>query len=86
MTCDNCSRDATQINETYQLCSRCYTVKYSTMNIDGKTMSVPEAFKLQLEKLGLNRKEGETMSDWSKRCQAGVKKTKYWDYAKEGKR
>jgi hypothetical protein len=56
------------------------------MNIDGKTMSVPEAFKLQLEKQGLNRKEGETMSDWSKRCQAGVKKTRYWDYAKEGKR
>ena len=70
MRCDNCSRDATQINETYQLCSRCYTVKYSTMNIDGETMSLPEAFKLQREKSGLARKEGESMTDWSGRCRA----------------
>ena len=74
MNCDNCGRIATQINDLYQLCSRCYTVKYSTINVDGKTMGVPEAFKLQLEKMGLNRKDGETMADWSKRCQAFTKK------------
>ena len=86
MNCDNCGRIATQINETYQLCSRCYTVKYSTMNINGKTMSVPEAFKLQLKKSGLARKEGESMTDWSNRCRAWSNKTRLGKYAElEGK-
>ena len=75
MRCDNCERDATQAHEMYQLCSRCYTIKYSTMRIDGKTMSIPEAFKLQLEKMGLNRKDGETLLDWSNRCQTYAKST-----------
>lgn len=75
MRCDNCARDATQISETYQLCSRCYTIQYSTMRIDGKTMGIPEAFKLQLEKMGLNRKDGESVSDWSNRCQTYAKST-----------
>jgi len=33
-------------------------------------MKVPAAFKLQLEKMGLGRKEGESMADWSGRCRA----------------
>ena len=74
MRCDNCARDATQIREEYQLCDRCYTVRFSTMTIDGKKMKVTEALKLQLEKMGLNRKEGETMADWCGRCRAWASK------------
>ena len=77
MKCDNCSRDATQINEMYQLCNRCYTVKYSTINISGKNMKVKDALKFQLEKMGLGRKEGESMADWCNRCRAWASKTPY---------
>jgi len=77
MTCDNCGRKATQINDLYQLCSRCYTVKYSTINISGKNMKVKDALKLQLEKMGLGRKEGESMADWSGRCRTWASPTKY---------
>ena len=77
MTCDNCERRATQINDLYQLCSRCYTVKYSTINISGKNMKVKDALKFQLEKMGLGRKEGESMADWCNRCRAWASKTPY---------
>ena len=49
-------------------------------------MSVPEAFKLQLKKSGLARKEGESMTDWSNRCRAWSNKTRLGKYAElEGK-
>ena len=74
MTCDNCGKKATQIREEYQLCDRCYTKRFSTITIDGKNMKVPAAFKLQLEKMGLGRKEGESMADWCNRCRAWASK------------
>ena len=77
MTCDNCGKKATQIREEYQLCDRCYTKRFSTITIDGKSMKVPAAFKLQLEKMGLGRKEGESMADWCNRCRAWASKTPY---------
>jgi hypothetical protein len=40
-------------------------------------MKVPTAFKLQLEKMGLGRKEGESMADWSGRCRTWASPTKY---------
>ena len=83
MTCDNCGRIATQIREEYQLCSRCYTVKYSTINISGKNMKVKDAFKLQLEKMGLGRKDGESMADWCNRCRVWASKTRYWKSMEE---
>jgi len=77
MTCDDCGRIATQTREEYQLCDRCYTKRFSTITIDGKNMKVSEAFKLQLEKVGLGRKEGESMADWCGRCRAWASPTKY---------
>ena len=85
MTCDNCERRATQIREEHQLCSRCYTVKYSTINISGKNMKVKDALKLQLEKMGLGRKEGESMTDWSGRCRVSAINSRYWKKEIEGK-
>jgi len=77
MTCDNCGRIATQIREEYQLCDRCYTKRFSTITIDGKIMKAPAALKLQLEKMGLGRKEGESMADWCNRCRVWASKTPY---------
>jgi len=77
MRCDNCARDATQIREEYQLCDRCYTVSFSSMTIDGKKMKVPAALKFQLEKMGLGRKEDESIADWGSRCRAWASKTPY---------
>ena len=80
MRCDDCSKDATQIREEYQLCDRCYTVRHSTMIYDGEKMSVPKALKLKLENMGLGREEGESMDDWSGRCKAWAGKTRYGKY------
>jgi hypothetical protein len=55
------------------------------MNIDGETMSLPEAFKLQLKKSGLARKEGESMTDWSGRCKAWATNSRYWKKEMEAK-
>jgi len=85
MTCDNCGRKATQINDLYQLCSRCYTVEYSTINISGKNMKVKDALKLQLEKMELGRKEGESIADWCGRCRVWATNSRYWKKEMEGK-
>tara|TARA_R100001244_G_scaffold102895_1_gene76620 strand:- start:2976 stop:3143 length:168 start_codon:yes stop_codon:yes gene_type:complete len=47
------------------------------MTIDGKKMKVPAAFKFQLEKMGLGRKEDESIADWGSRCRAWASPTKY---------
>jgi len=78
MTCDNCGRKATQTREEYQLCDRCYTKRFSTITIDGNNMKAPTALKLQLEKMGLGRKEGESMTDWSGRCRVSAINSRYW--------
>ena len=85
MTCDNCERRATQIREEHQLCNRCYTVKYSTINISGKNMKVKDALKLQLEKMELGRKEGESIADWCDRCRVWATNSRYWKKEMEGK-
>jgi len=85
MTCDNCGRKATQINDLYQLCSRCYTVEYSTINISGKNMKVKDALKLQLEKMELGRKEGESIADWCGRCRVWATNSRYWKKEMEAK-
>tara|TARA_R110000744_G_scaffold78222_1_gene154202 strand:+ start:920 stop:1087 length:168 start_codon:yes stop_codon:yes gene_type:complete len=53
------------------------------MTIDGEKMSLPDAFKLQLGKLGLGRKEGESIDQWSSRCKAWTNKTPYGKIIKE---
>jgi tRNA U54 and U55 pseudouridine synthase Pus10 len=85
MTCENCGRIATQIREEYQLCDRCYTKRFSTITINGKNMKAPAALKLQLEKMGLGRKEGESMADWCGRCRVWATNSRYWKKEMEGK-
>ena len=82
MNCDNCGRMATQTREEYQLCDRCYTKRFSTITIDGKTMNILNGLKLQLEKNGLGREEGESMTDWGNRCRAWTNKTPYGNMIK----
>jgi hypothetical protein len=68
MKCDNCESLATQIRETYSYCNRCHTREFSTIKIDGVERHFLVVLKEQLEKMGLQRKEGETIDQWGKRC------------------
>ena len=47
------------------------------MTVDGVKMGVTDGFKAVLEKNGLGREEGESMSDWSARCKAWVRETSF---------
>ena len=66
MRCESCGKPATQIREMYSYCDKCWARKYSM------TGGVPflDALKTSLEKMGLTRKEGETIDQWAKRCRA----------------
>ena len=66
MRCESCGTTATQIRDEYSYCNRCWAKKYST------TGGVPflKVLKDSLDKMGLSRKEGETIDQWSKRCRA----------------
>ena len=70
MRCEGCGNPATQIRETYSYCDRCWARKFSMTN------GVPflDALKDSLGKMGLTRKEGETIDQWSKRCKANTSK------------
>ena len=70
MRCESCGKPATQIREEYSYCDMCWTRKYST------TGGVPflEVLKDSLGKMGLTRKEGETIDQWAKRCRAATPK------------
>ena len=63
MRCESCGNPATQIRETYSYCDRCWARKFSM------TGGVPflEVLKDTLGKMGLTRKEGETIGQWAKR-------------------
>ena len=70
MRCESCGKPATQIREMYSYCDRSWARNYS------KTNGVPflDALKDSLGKMGLPRKEGETIDQWSKRCKASTPK------------
>ena len=70
MRCESCGQPATQIRETYSYCDRCWARKFSM------TGGVPflDALKTSLGKMGLTRKEGETIDQWAKRCMAVTSK------------
>ena len=70
MRCESCGKPATQIREMYSYCDRCWARNYS------KTNGVPflDALKTGLGKMGLTRKEGETIDQWAKRCRAATPK------------
>tara|TARA_R100001143_G_scaffold546_1_gene1294 strand:- start:91 stop:237 length:147 start_codon:yes stop_codon:yes gene_type:complete len=46
-------------------------------------MKAPAALKLQLEKMGLGRKEGESMADWCGRCRVWATNSRYWKSMEE---
>ena len=72
MRCESCGKeDPTQVNEQYSLCDRCWASKFS------KTNGVPFRIILKesLERMGMMRKDGETINQWSKRCHAKTHKT-----------
>ena len=64
MRCESCGKPATQIREMYSYCDRCWARKYS------KTGGVPflVALKDSLERMGMSRKDGESIEQWSNRC------------------
>ena len=65
MRCESCGKEnPTQVNEQYSLCDHCWARKFS------KTSGVPfrTVLKESLEKMGMMRKEGETIEQWSNRC------------------
>ena len=66
MRCESCGTTATQIRDEYSYCSRCWAKKYSTTGGD----PFLKVLKDSLDKMGLSRKEGETIDQWSKRCRA----------------
>ena len=70
MRYESCGKPATQIREMYSYCDRCWARKFS------KTNGVPflEALKDSLGKMGLTRKDGETINQWAKRCKARTPK------------
>ena len=64
MRCEGCGKPATQIRDEYSYCDRCWAAKFS------KTGGVPfrTVLKESLEKMGMMRKDGETIEQWSNRC------------------
>ena len=68
MRCESCGKPATQIREMYSYCDRCWARKYS------KTRGVPflVALKDSLERMGMSRKDGESIEQWSNRCRKGT--------------
>ena len=74
MRCESCGEPAKQIRETFSYCERCYARKFSTLKINGVEKPFLIVLKEQLDKMGLGRKEGETIDQWSKRCKANTSK------------
>ena len=64
--CDN--RRATQLHP-YILCDSCWADRYSTQNINGKTLPYKEIIKAQLIAMDLWFKDGETRAEWHKRME-----------------
>ena len=70
MRCESCGKPATQIREEYSYCDHCWARKYSVTMINGKAESFRDILKNSLERMGLTRKDGETIDQWAKRCRA----------------
>ena len=68
MRCESCGQPATHIRGTYSYCNRCHTKKFSTQRINVVEKPFLIVLKEQLDKMGLGRKEGETIDQWGMRC------------------
>jgi hypothetical protein len=74
MKCDNCESLATQTSNVYSLCDRCWCRDYGTITIGGVKKPFLEVLQDSLKKMGMTRKEGETINQWGKRCRAHTPK------------
>ncbi len=68
MKCDSCENLATQITDVYLLCDRCWCRNFGTITVDGVKRPFLDVLQDSLEKMGMSRKEGETVKEWGARC------------------
>ena len=68
MKCDNCESLASQTTDMYQLCDRSRCRNFGTITIGVVKRQFLDVLQDSLEKMGLTRKEGETINQWGKRC------------------
>ena len=61
MKCDSCENLATQITDVYLLCERCWCRNFGTITVDGVKRPFLDVLQDSLEKMGMSRKEGETV-------------------------
>jgi|TARA_B110001454_G_scaffold77758_1_gene75324 hypothetical protein len=67
MKCQFCEKKATHINPA-SVCDFHYVEAYSTQNIGGVQVHFKKMLKDQLEKVGMWKKEDETLDQWHIRC------------------
>ena len=68
MKCDNCESLATQTTDMFSFCDKCWQRNFGTITIDGVKRPFLDVLQDSLEKMGMSRKEGETIDQWGKRC------------------
>ena len=68
MKCDSCENLATQITDVYLLCDRCWCRNFGTITVDGVKRPFLDVLQDSLEKMGISRKEGETVKECGARC------------------
>ena len=68
MKCDNGESLGTQTSNVYSLCDRCWCRNFGTITIAGVKKPFLEVLQDSLKKMGMTRKEGETIDQWGKRC------------------
>ena len=68
MKCDNCESLATQTSNVYSFCDRCWQRNFGTITIGGVKRPFLDVLQDSLEKMGMSRKEGESINEWGKRC------------------
>jgi len=66
--CQDCSnKEATQLSP-YPLCDRCWSLRFGVNYMGGEYIPFRELHRARLEGLDLWQKDGESVSDWGKRC------------------
>ena len=68
MKCDNCESLATQTSNVYSFCDRCWQRNFGTITIGGVKRPFLDVLQDSLKKMGMTRKEGETINQWGTRC------------------
>ena len=73
--CQDCKgKKATQLSP-FPLCDRCWTSRFSVQFVKGNQIPFRDLHKTNLKSMDLWRKDGESTSDWVKRCKTYSRKT-----------